>query len=218
MRAALLLLLSLAATSAAEAGVLRYHFRLVVGARETKTVAGFLDLTDPDGKAKATADLDLDGDARPETRVPLARTDGPVIAGRVAWRRYEFRLEHEGATWAVNFMPPPARVIRTPIFGAGLGWWVEKDGLRLTFGKGPAARLTGDARTWGALPAIRIGAPLAIRATAGTQGTDAVLGACVKDAGGHRLLSAERDGTELRASVALRANGRPVVTTSLEYG
>jgi len=218
MRAVLLLLLSLAATTAAEAGVLRYHFRLVVGTREAKTVAGYLDLTDPDGEAKATADLDLTGDGKPETRVPLVRTDGPVVGGRVAWRRYEFSFEHEGATWGVNFMPPPARFVRTPVFAAGVGWWVARDGLRLEFGKGPAARLTDDRKAWGTLPAIRIGAPLDLRATTSHRGPDAVLGAVVSDAGGHRLLCAERDERELRVAVDFRVNGESVVTASLEYG
>ncbi len=95
---------------------------------------------------------------------------------------------------------------------------MEKDGLRLTFGKGPAARLGSGERVRARLPVTRIGAPLEMRATTGQRGMNAVLGARVTDAGRNRLLWAERNGTKLHVAIVLRENATRVLESTLDYG
>ncbi|MHC4861283.1 MAG: hypothetical protein ACYTDY_14465 [Planctomycetota bacterium] len=190
----------------------RLHFKVEIGAKETKTIHGWLE-----GDPLATVRLDHDGDGKAdETRLierPVnPRTGKPMPNTKVAF-------DHEDARWEIDLyglgMRKPAPGKPMEVY---FRWSVTKGrGFYAWFING---RVTLHANAEAAREArpIRLGPPFRFEVSAGQRGKDALVNIGLKDGHGSTLRLARVGGQEIEPTLELRTGEETKHSGHAEYG
>jgi hypothetical protein len=188
------------------------HFKLEIGAKETKTLHGWF----PDDKLEVVC-LDHDGDGKADEKRKIerpvnARTGKPMPNTKVAF-------DHEGARWEIDFYglgvrkPAPGKAslvyIRWSVTkGKELYAWFINGRVTLH----PTAEAAREAK------AIRLGPPFRFEVSTGQRGKDALVNIGLKDGNGSTLRLARVGGQVVKPTLELKTGDEKKHAGSAEYG
>jgi hypothetical protein len=196
------------------------HFRIEVGLKKAKTVAGWFDESKGTGKGIDVVVLDLDGDGAPETRRVLRKQKMPPDYPYPEFVQMVIDVRHEEARWNITFQDihryyPEGQ--EKPKQRFWFGWQLTKGDSMASF-SGAEPRFYGTAEEAAKADPMRLGQDLKFEVTAGTQGPGALLSVSVKDATGCSLGNMQAGTKFQKPRIRIVKDEKEVLSTTAEYG